>query len=290
MSMTGRLTRDSAGAICALILSCAGVLGACSSPSAARAIPVQPFFLQAGEGQTPDLSGSSADEAEEPRMRARISFSRFDLARIDIDEFRQDQGASGEVKLDDVQVDRLAFRLDLSNRSVRGFVQLFVDNMTMDLIRDEFKTVGGGGGVSGTPVLGRLSRTVNLILPFNAEANVSYGKEDVTSVGSEYNQAIADEQLTILAFQFEGYAGIGLELFGFQPSVGLALDGRLGGYDYKATMIAQDDFDADGRFDGFNLGGYLGLNYKHREFPLFGETRFHFGNVSGFFIALGVDF
>jgi hypothetical protein len=223
-------------------------------------------------------------------MRARLTFSRFDLARINIDEFREDQGASGEVKLGDVQVDRLAFRLDLSNRSIRGFVQLFVDDMTLDLIRDDFKTVGGGGGVNGTPVLTRLSPQVSLILPFNAEANVAYGKEDVTSVGSEYNQAIADEQLTMLAFQVEGYAGIGLELFGFQPSVGLALDGRLGGYDYKATMIAQDDFEADGRFDGLNLGGYLGLNYKHREFPLFGETRFHFGNLSGFFLGLGVEF
>jgi len=247
-------------------------------------------FLQADEETRTDPPSSLDDAAREPRKRARLAFSRLDLGKVEMDEFREAQGATGEVKLDDVQVDRLAFRLDLSNRRIRGFVQLFVDQMTLDLIEDDFNMLGGGGGVSGTPVLARLSRNLSLILPFDAEANVSYGKEDVTTVGSQNNQAIADEQLTILQFQLEGHAGIGLEFFGFQPAVGLALDGRLGQQKYKATMIAQPPFEEDGRFDGLNLGGYLGLAYKHREFPMFGEARAHFGNVSGFFIALGVEF
>jgi hypothetical protein len=244
------------------------------------------------ETSTPFASPPSRDSrvgSRSGKTRKKVHTGVFAFFEdVELGELKDEDDA----KIHDVSRRRAGVRMSVGSDQVQGYFGVFYEEFGDNVFEDSFDGGGVGGGVRGIPRLATLSDNVTLILPFRAGIDVVYGKSEIDvevvptpPAPSVYGTVDVD----MVYFGFSGDVGIGVDVYGFQPSVGFALDGLFGTMKIDDT-VGQYLIDDDFRFDGFNAGGFAELRYKHPDFPVFASVRGLFGNIDGFAVSLGVDF
>ncbi|MGK0204532.1 MAG: hypothetical protein ACI9S9_003617, partial [Planctomycetota bacterium] len=149
--------------------------------------------------------------------RARLQLIREDLEFEDFDiDF--DNGSDG--RLTDFERDRTGFRAEFGRGANGGFFQVFSEKISArSLLVEEFTSYGIGGGVIGSPVVGS-NRSVQFLVPFKFEANVSVGSENVGAF---------DQDLWYAESNFE--LGFGARWLGLQSSTGVMINSLAGLFD-----------------------------------------------------------
>jgi len=208
------------------------------------------------------LTGAASAQ-ETTRRPARFDVSWF-AGRYDLDKIEFDH--NGNLGSGDAEVERrrVGFRAAFGPERLRGFFQLFVEELDGEGFGNQsYDAFGFGGGVRGAQRLNRKDAEVALLIPFQADVSLVIGNDDPSGV---------DE--TLVYSELQSFVGFGIDWRGLRPVVGI--QGSL-----LAGIDALDiDLDGDGDDDEFDLtaanaGAFFEIGYKHPKFPLYG--RFHAG-------------
>jgi hypothetical protein len=270
----------------AFLLTVAG----CSTPP--RFGPDPPFDLAAFSGQDAEAPPARSPVAAPPRppnpeepMRVRVdafcSSLRYDLFENEIIDISGHK--IGIEKLKDTEIRRAGVRGTFGS-FVRGYVQAFGEQS----FDDTYRGVGLGAGASGFPVLARLGENLDLIMFIDGATNVVFGTGEVP-VYDRYGTPVDELDHYLVYLNTELTVGLGLDLYGIKPSLGVAYASHLG------TIAAEDEIqgasiDIEGTITAFNFGGYAGVAYRSRDVPVYAEARYYFGLIEGFFLAAGFTF
>ncbi|MBN2490543.1 MAG: hypothetical protein JXQ29_06820 [Planctomycetes bacterium] len=253
---------------------------------------------QAGRSRTLGNDKESKSKTDRRRGRTIGGFVEdVELGKIefkDIDFLNDDV----DVKVDDVSRKRAGLGMSFGNEGVQGYFRVFYEELETKPFRssipdaffkDDFEGGGVGGGVKGIPQLAAFNDHIKLILPFRAGIDFGYSRSNVhVDIPSSPPYAGVDEDVDahMLYAAFSGTVGIGLDIYGVQPSAGFALDAL-----YGTSVIDESDLDSDSfEVMGLNAAGFAELRYKHPDFPLFASVRVLFGNIDGIMVSLGVNF
>lgn len=201
------------------------------------------------------------------------------LSGRELDEVTfENEDTDVEVDVNNVETTRTGVGVAFGRRSVRGYVQGFVESMESDFdgatitgLELDADGIGFGGGVMGEPILHSFNESTHLILPYRLDLGLVVANDD-------------DLEIDLVYYDTRLEAGLGVDWNGLQPSIGVRVDTLLGGVEAEDD-INEDEFDAT--FTGFNAGFYGGLRYKHPEFPLWIDVRATFGDLEGVTGALG---
>lgn len=108
--------------------------------------------------------------------RTRLQLFRDD---IKLDELDVDFDDGSSARLRNLKRTRTGFRAEFGSVANSGFFQLFSEKMRAPaLLTEQFTNYGAGGGVTGTPTVGR-TRNVEFLVPYRFEANLAVGSESV---------------------------------------------------------------------------------------------------------------
>ena len=129
----------------------------------------------------------------------------------------------------------------------------------------------------GVPRLNDPNARIGLILPFRAD--LSLGLSD-NILSSDDDLDPLQEQLLYGEAHLE--LGIGADFYGLRPSAGLALNSLYA----DADTLGEDGV----AITAVNVGGYLGLRYKHEAFPIYASIRTFFGDLGGTEFVVGAEF
>ena len=223
-----------------------------SSPEAREASPWQPV--------------AAALAADDSRVDIRISHSDLEFDEI---EFDGDLGAPTKAMVDR---ERTEVRFAFGGEPSRGVFKIFTEEWGTS--PESIDVYGLGGGMVGAPTVGDNSGEVDLIVPYRWDLNVAAGKENDFAGGTDDAELVFGE--------FFADLGFGIDWRGLRPSVGV-----------EASVLRgtiNSDVLADPDIDGFNVGFFAELRYKHPEVALYGVFRQHFGDIDGSEFGLGFGF
>jgi len=265
-------------------------VAACSTPP--RFVVDPPFDVAAFSGQSAETPPAESPAAPAPRpptdeepMRVRVdafySCLRYDLIESEIIDIRGHK--IGTEKLRDTEIRRAGVRATFGS-FVRGYVQAFGE----ESFDDTYRGFGLGAGASGFPVLAKLGKNLDLIMFIDGATNVVFGKGEVP-VYDQYGTPVGELDHYLVYLNTELTVGLGLDLYGVKPSLGVAYASHLG------TIATEDEIqgasiDIEGTLSGFNFGGYAGVAYRRRDVPVYAEARYYFGLIEGFFLGVGFTF
>lgn len=172
-----------------------------------------------------------------------------------------------------IERERVGARFAWGSRSVRGFFQVFGEEWQSNSA-EPIDLFGLGGGAMGTPVLTDLGKDVDLILPWRGDISGAAGSDSVGPI---------DRALVYLELHLD--IGIGIDWKGLRPSVGIALS-SIGG------TLAHEAVGSDLTYTmaGANAGGFLDVQYKHADFPLYGHLRLQGGDYESAILGVGARF
>jgi hypothetical protein len=206
--------------------------------------------------------------------RARLQLIREDIEFEDFDiDF--DDGSDG--RLMDFERDRTGFRAEFGRGGNGGFFQVFSEKVNApSLLVEEFTSYGVGGGVIGTPVVGR-DRTVEFLVPFKFEVDVSVGSENVGAF---------DQDLWYAESNFE--LGFGARWQGLQSSTGIMVHSLAGLFD--SDLPGSPALGGGAEISGTNFGAYIEVLYKHPKVPLMARARAIAGDIQGVMLSFGFAF
>lgn len=228
--------------------------------------PVEPV---AAESTTMD-----SNQSKIPDTRIRLEFFAQD---IELGEVTFDpDNVPGEFDVKDIERKRRGFRGAFGKRSVRGYFNIFGEEWDRGFqTATDFEMLGIGGGVLGEPsVSSHNNDNVRVVLPYRAGFNGVFGSEELGAVEED-----------TLYFEFEGEFGVGVDLWGARPMVGLYASSISGVVDTRDGVA-----DPDSDYSGTNVGGFAELRYKHHSFPLFASIRAQGGDAEGVVFTFGGSF
>lgn len=274
-----------------LLLPLLAVTAACAATNPS---PPTSFVVTSSEqplaGPRPPAATLTTVTATEPTtapvdrvlLQPSLSWSgrRKDLVRLEV--FRQDielgeieyePEDAADFSLPDVDRKRAGLRAAFGSPNARGYVHIFGEELRSSLNQFD-EILGIGGGVAGKPTVHEFGDQIRLILPYRLGLNFAGGEEDL---------GVIEENIGYI--EFEGEIGFGGYFHGVQPSVGLYVSSLAGRIEVE-DHITNPETD----FDGSNSGGFLQLEYKHDEFPLFGRIRAMGGDVEGILVSFGASF
>jgi hypothetical protein len=261
----------------ALAMAPTGCVQFVAPASPAGFAPDRPAFPQ----QEPD-DGRTNGQTQTPQPRGRpygATRVRLQLFRegLEFDELDVEFDSGPDGKLYDIERDRFGFRAEFGSRGVGGFVQVFGEELEAEpLFGEDFDNFGIGGGVNGTPVVGRAGK-VEFLVPFEFEINVAAGSESVGGF---------DTDLLYLDTQFD--VGFGARAFGAQASTGIVINAIGALYETDDPSSAANGDPA--LIHGTNIGAYIEVLYKHDRVPLMARARAIVGDVSGVMLSFGFAF
>jgi hypothetical protein len=207
------------------------------------------------------------------QTRVRLQFFRED---VELDELDLDFDSGPDGSLRDVDRDRFGFRAEFGNRAAGGFFQLFGEQFAARAaLGDEIDAYGIGGGVAGTPPVGR-SGDVEFVVPYRFEVDLVGGSESSSGF---------DEDILYVEGAFD--VGFGARMFGVQASSGLVMQSLVGSID---SDNPSSPVNSDPTMSGTNVGGYLELLYKHDDVPLMARVRALVGDIRGVQFSFGFAF
>ena len=195
------------------------------------------------------------------------------------------------LKVHDITRKRAGVGMSFGSDVAQGYFRVFYEEFGKEMLNEPFRGGGVGGGVKGIPKLAEFNDNISLILPYRGGVDFVYGQGeiDVYEIQGGTPTYLGTADVNTLYVDLQGSVGIGVDIHGFQPSVGLAFDGLIGTMKVDDT-VGQYDIDDDEDISAFNVGGFAELRYKHPDFPVFASVRGLFGNIDGFAVSLGVDF
>ena len=250
------------------VLTAVSLLCSCQlQPATARAVRIA-SAAQEPEGGTNSYSRPYGD------TRVRLQFFRED---IEFDELDVDFDNAPDADIFAIERDRVGFRAEFGRGAVAGFFHVFGEQFRAPaLLGDEFDNLGFGGGVIGTPMVGRAG-PVEFVVPYELEVNVAGGSETVAGF---------DGDLLYAESMFE--VGFGARAFGVQGSSGLVAS-SIGGL-FESDDPASNANDDPAVISGTNVGAYVEVLYKHERVPLMARVRGVFGDTSGVLLSFGFAF
>jgi len=270
-----------------LSLSLLALTAACA---ATNPTPPTRFAVAAAEQPFAGLPVSTATPTTEPTTapveRVLLQPSLFrsghreDLVRlevfsqdIELGEIEYEPEGAADFTLPDVDRERAGLRAAFGSPNARGYVQFYGEEFGSGL--NQFDDIWGiGGGVAGKPTVYEFGNQMRLNVPYRLGINLAGGEEDLGVVEQDFGY-----------IEFEGEVGIGGYFHGVQPSIGVYVSSLAGRIEVE-DHITNPETD----FDGSNSGGFLQLEYKHDEFPLFGRIRAMGGDVEGVLVSFGASF
>jgi len=259
----------------------------CSLPprvGTGAAPPLGAFFAQDLETPGPESPPPRAEQKDEStRVRVDAFYSRLQFNRLESEIIDVSGRKIGTEKLRDTETVRAGARVSFGTY-VRGYVQLFGERF----LDDTYRGFGIGAGASGYPVLAKLGKNLDLIMPIDGATNVVAGTGEVP-VFDRFGTPIGEADQYLVYLNTELTVGLGVDLHGLKPSIGFAYASHFG------TFAVEDEIqgysiDIEGEFTGLNVGGYAGLLYRHPEFPVYAEARYYLGLIEGFFLSAGFTF
>lgn len=225
----------------------------------------KPSFLS--QDATPEA------EATKPQRKKRIRLEFF-TQQDEFEEFKLDTSGGATTDVFDGDRTRTGLRATFGTSMVRGYAQIFHEDWDIDPLTAgmDFDIFGFGGGVTGSPTVHRFTDDMRLILPYRFGLNLGIGTNEFSGA----------TETDIAYFEFEGELGIGADLYGAQPSVGI----------YGSAMDASLSPDVGSNSDvtGTNTGVFFQLLYKSDNFPVHGGFRLTGGDVTGGTVSLGFGF
>lgn len=218
------------------------------------------------------VAASAQEERRSPRTDISFFGGRFDLDELEI-ELDGDSSFDFEAE---VERDRAGVRFAFGGDSVRGFVQVFGEELSGEFWDDEeFEAFGLGGGVRGFARMNAAEDPVAFGVPFLASLAIVAGEDEPLGV---------DETLAYLEFQ--GSVGFGLDWMGLRPSAGFQVS-SVGGIDVVEADVDMDGDDDEYLITGTNFGPYAELAYKHPDAPLYVRFRAGGGDFESAELAVG---
>lgn len=177
----------------------------------------------------------------------------------------------------DIDRQRIEARFEWGGPSFRGGFMLIGEALGDEMplgANEEVDLYGLGGRLAGNPVLfgerDSYSDVPIVILPYEVDAAITWGEDD----------GAIDEAGTA---ELRASLGVGIEWYGFQPSVGVAASG-IWGYIDDLTGDANIDFVA------FTPGLYGGARYAIPGTPVVLQGRAILGDLEGVEFGAGVLF
>ncbi|MFN3241559.1 MAG: hypothetical protein ACE37K_08610 [Planctomycetota bacterium] len=206
--------------------------------------------------------------------RVRLQVFREEL---EFDQFDVDFDSAPDADLTDAERDRTGFRGEFGSGTIGGFFQVFAeDYRAPSLLGEEFDLFGFGGGIAGTPDVGRAG-PAEFVVPVRFAANIAGGSETVGGFDADFGYLEA-------AFE----VGFGARAFGVQASSGIVVDSIAAIYESDdPARFANDD---PAVITGTNVGIYFEGLYKHDRVPLMARARVVLGDVQGFLLTFGFAF
>lgn len=232
--------------------------------------------LQEPEQDEPDSDTNREDGSSSyyGATRSRLQLIRED---IELDDFDVDFDDGSAGLLMGLERDRTGFRAGFGRVASGGFVQLFTEKVSApSLLIEEFTNYGIGGGIDGSPVLGR-TRNIEFLVPFKFEVNVSVGSK---------NASVFDQNLLYAEGKFE--LGFGASWLGLQSTTGIMVNSLAGLFDTGSLSSAALGGGAE--ISGSNVGAYFEVLYKHPDVPLMARARAIAGDIQGIILSLGFAF
>lgn len=232
--------------------------------------------LQGPEQDGPDSvtnreNGSGHDYDD---TRTLLQLIHEDLAFKDFDlDF--ENGSDGVMT--DFERERIGFRAEFGSVADGSFFQGFSENVRApSLLVKQFTNYGIGGGVMGSPVVAS-SRSIEFLLPFKFEANVSFGSKNIGVYGQDLWYA-----------EGRGEVGLGARWLGLQSSAGIMANSLVGLFD--TDLPSSSVLGSRTEISGSNLGAYFEVLYKHPEVPLMVRARAIAGDIQGVILSFGLAF
>ena len=232
--------------------------------------------LQGPEQDEPDSDTTQEDGSSRyyGDTRARLQLIRED---IELDDFDIDFDDDSAGLLMDFERDRTGLRAEFGRVVSGGFVQVFSEKVSApSLLIQEFTNYGIGGGVDGSPVVGR-TRYIEFLVPFKFEVNVSVGSENV---------GVFDQNLWYAEGKFE--VGFGARWLGLQSSTGIMVNSLAGLFDTDSP--SSPALGGGAEISGSNVGAYFEVLYEHPDVPLMARARAIAGDIQGVILSLGFTF
>lgn len=206
--------------------------------------------------------------------RARLQVFREEL---EFNELDIDFDNAPDADLTDAERDRLGFRGEFGSGTIGGFFQVFAEDFRApSLLGEEFDLFGFGGGISGTPDVGRAG-PAEFVVPVRFAANIAGGSETVGGFDADFGY---------LESVFE--VGFGARVYGVQATSGIVVDSMAAIYESDDPARLSNDDPAV--ITGTNVGVYFEGLYKHERVPLMARARVVLGDVQGFLLTFGFAF
>ena len=247
-------------------------------------------FLLDGCATQQTKIGTSKSVWDNPDWSTQAFYSQNELSKI---QFKNDLRNIAGKRLKDVQRKRAGVRVLAGSRSIRAYAQLFAEELDegndADLrpgamvALDDF--YGIGGGVKGAAPLKELTPDVRLVLPFEAGLNLVIGDGRFTEPAGGSLLAPGAAQTSLAYIEAELAAGIGIDCYGFQSSLGFYLSTFKGSTNEDLTVGGDPDETA---FKASNAGAFVDLRYQHESAPFQAGLRGNFGDVAGFEFFVGL--
>lgn len=226
---------------------------------------------------------------EETRSWSQPGFSAVVFAQeheLDDVEFEDDLRTILGTGINDVERQRVGIRVSVGVDNVQGYVQLFAEEwddfdgsdlrpMSAVSFDDLF---GIGVGARGTPVLRRLRDGVSVVLPYRAGVNLVQGDGRFTDTAGGSLLVAPTTEGDLAYFEQEFSVGLGLNVRGFQPSVGLYGSFFAGLVDDEIVANSAND---ELEFEASNSGVFVQLEYAGTDVPITFGVRGTVGNVEG---------
>jgi hypothetical protein len=232
-------------------------LSACASQPSRGSVNANIIDWQAnsapqGEAQAQLPYGKSYGETS-------VRLSAF-IDELTIWKLDYDYQFGGSVSVGNTERDRVGFRAVFGSGGIGGYFQLFSEEVRQQFLFEPIDAFGIGGGLHGRPVAGDFD-WMQITIPYK------YGISLVA--------AVEDENLVYIDTDLE--LGVGVSIYGFNPSVGAVAQGLSGLHESNVVT-------------GFNVGPYAELLYKHDSFPLYASIRAQAGDVESTVLNVGFAF
>lgn len=206
-----------------------------------------------------------------------LFYESVELDELDFDQILSD-GSVAKVRLQDEDRDRFGIRYQAGTEWVSAHVHVFME----DFLGDGYDSIGVGGGLSAEPRIGSVDG-IGVHVSMRASLNYVTGDADLPILDPLGGAMATVSQEDIHYLNGQGEAGFFLDICGFRPGAGIAIDHLDGEID---NPLGGEDLD----LDGTNFGVYARLAFFQADCPFIAEVTGGFGDLRGVWASLGLRF
>ncbi len=226
------------------------------------------------------------------RFHAEVFYDDFELDEI---EFEDDLERIFGDEAGNVERKRAGVRVGYGVEEFRFFGQVFGEEIEDDdqsdlnpgTSIDVDDLFGIGAGVAGEPTLQRIDDHSRVILTYRGNLSIVSGEGTFRDSNPTTLLASPREEDDLAYFEQELQVGIGVDVHGFRPAIGIYSSFLWGGVDDSIVASQSDD---DLFFEAFNAGIYAEFVYWAPHAPVRVGARAINGDVEGFSIFAGLSF